>query len=50
MSDRKNSRLILPGLIAVTLMAASAVYFFMGKVHRTSKEDIIFKHIDFLSV
>ena len=27
MSDRKNSRLILPGLIAVTLMAASAVYF-----------------------
>ena len=27
MSDRKNSRLNLPGLIAVTLMAASAVYF-----------------------
>ena len=27
MSDRKSSRLILPGLIAVTLIAASAVYF-----------------------
>jgi zinc protease len=27
MSDRKSSRLIFPGLIAVTLIAASAVYF-----------------------
>jgi zinc protease len=27
MSDRKSSRLILPGLIVVTLIAASAVYF-----------------------